>query len=351
MKETLEKALQNQLNRALKREPCLGVNVAVGDEANGWWSGAAGFLEPEAETPLPADALFYVYSITKTFTASRILQLAELGKLRLDDPVDVWLPDLKFPAAVTLRRLLNHTAGVPNHTELESYQRATYKNPSNPWSDEYVLELTCRRELDFEPGESWAYSNTGYMLLRKVIEAAAGRTYAREIEDSLVGPLGLANTYVAERIDDGWLVPGYDRYADNGSVMENVIARYHPGWCKTGLVVSTAEVTARFYAALFEGEVVGAEMLDGMLSCISIGFEAEAFFANPSYGFGLMIDPDSKYGRLAGHGGSGPGANTFAMHLPDFNGRRLTMAVFCNTFMEKHPFGLINDLLRVLERD
>ncbi len=72
------------------------------------------------------------------------------------------------------------------------------------------------------------------------------------------------------------------------------------------------------------------------------------FFNKLSYGLGVMIDPESDQGEKIGHGGDGPGYNTWVMHLPNFKGRKLTLAVFCNTSMGSHPFHLINDLLCVL---
>lgn len=67
------------------------------------------------------------------------------------------------------------------------------------------------------------------------------------------------------------------------------------------------------------------------------------------YGLGLMIDPGWEHGGLYGHGGDGPGYNTWAMHLPDFHGRRLSLAVFCNSSFAPHAFHLVNDLIRVLQ--
>lgn len=72
---------------------------------------------------------------------------------------------------MTLRRLLNHTSGVPDYTSLKEYLPSVKENPSIPWTHDKVIELTCSGKLDFEPGEGFYYSNTGYMLLYEVIEA------------------------------------------------------------------------------------------------------------------------------------------------------------------------------------
>ncbi len=350
MKADLAKALQEQLNQSLLFASCLGINVTINDDKNGFWSSASGYIDPGTKAPLPVDGQFYIYSITKTFTAVRLLQIVARNNVSLDDPIINWFPDLPFPSTITLRRLLNHTSGVPSYTSLNAYMPAVQQNPSDPWKYEQVEKLTCHGELDFDPGSRWSYSNTGYMLLLKLIERITGRTFAETVRESLVDPLELSRTYVAEDIDRGHLVPGYCRYLNEKCVMENVISRYHPGWCATGLVVSTTREIVQFYDALFSGKLIGLKMLDEMLTCVSIGEDAGRFFGKPSYGLGLMIDPESPYGECFGHGGDGPGYNTWAMYLPNFNGRKLTLAVFCNTSMAGHPFDLVNDLLDVLEK-
>ena len=85
-----------------------------------------------------------------------------------------------------------------------------------------------------------------------------------------------------------------------------------------------------------------------MQTLVDIGVR-QRWYRKACYGLGIMADPESKYGIKYGHGGDGPGYNTWATHLPDFCGRKLSMAVFCNTSMIEHPYGMISDLLRVLE--
>ncbi|AFZ18650.1 serine hydrolase domain-containing protein [Allocoleopsis franciscana] len=349
MKQSLKNALQDQLNQSLLFAPCLGINVTLKDEKHGYWTAASGFAEPKTRTPMSVDGQFYIYSITKTFTAIAILQLAQNQKLSLDEPVTNWLPDLPFPPSVTIRRLLNHTSGVPNYVSLETYLPAVEESPSVPWSYNKVLELTCHRKLDFEPGSSWRYSNTGYMLLLKVIEAVNGDTFANVLQNNIFNFLGLEKTYVATEIDTGDLVPGFSRELNSNRLMENVIPKYHPGWCATGVIVSTTSDVVQFYDSIFSEKLISAEQLGDMLQPILTDEPPSSFFRKPCYGLGVMLDPESEYGKKIGHGGGGPGYSTWVMHLTNFQGRKLTMAVFCNTSMGLYPLlSLTNDLLFVL---
>src|SRR5206468_2267838 len=108
------------------------------------------------------------YSITKTFTATLVLLLREEGRLSLDDPLSRWFPRIPQADRITLRQLLNHTAGVPDYGALRSYHEAVRSSPSTPWSFERFAAETFDRGLQFEPGSSWAYSNPGYMLLKRI---------------------------------------------------------------------------------------------------------------------------------------------------------------------------------------
>lgn len=349
MKQSIKNALQDLLNQSILFTPCLGVNVTIKDERHDSWTAASGFAEPQTRTLMPIDGQFYIYSITKTFTAVAILQLAQNQKLSLDEPVTQWLPELPFPSSVTIRRLLNHTSGVPNYASLEAYLPAVEESPSVPWSYNKLKELTCQGKLDFEPGSSWKYSNTGYMLLLKVIEAVSGDTFANVLQNNIFNPLGLEKTYVATEIDTGALVPGFSRELNSNRLMEDVISKYHPGWCATGVIVSTTSDVVQFYDSIFSEKLISTKQLGDMLQPILTDEPPSAFFGKPCYGLGVMLDPESEYGEKIGHGGGGPGYSTWVMRLTNFQGRKLTMAVFCNTSIGLYPMlSLTNDLLYIL---
>lgn len=348
MNPELKNVLQTQLERSLRFTGCLGVNVAINDEKHGFWLGSAGFSDIDATKNLDVNQLFYIYSITKTFTSVCLLRLAQDRLLDLDDAVSKYLPYISFPNSVTLRRLLNHTSGIPSYTSLDEYLPTVIENPSIPWNHKKVIELTCNGKLNFEPGEGFSYSNTGYMLLYKAIEAVTKKSFA-EVLQQIFSKLNLKNTYVAYEVDKkGILTPGYCRYLNSENEIENVIPRYHPDWCATGLIVSTVEDVVKFFDAVFSGKLLDTEYLQEMQTLVDIGVR-QRWYSKACYGLGIMADPQSKYGIKYGHGGDGPGYNTWAMHLPDFQGRKLSLAVFCNTSMTEHPYGMVSDLLRVLK--
>lgn len=348
MDSKLEDTLQAQLNQSLHFTGCMGVNIAINDEKHGVWLGSSGNSYLDAKKALGVNCSFYIYSITKTFVSVCLLRLAQDGLLDLDDPLTKWLPEMPFPDSVTLRSLLNHTSGIPSYTSLKDYLPAVRENASVPWTHEKVAELTCTGKLDFEPGEKWSYSNTGYMLLYEVIEAACGN-FAQALENNVFSVLDLQKTYVAHHVDTkGVLTPGYCRYLNSEGKIENVIPRYHPDWCATGLIASSAVEVVKFYDGIFSGKLLDVKQLKEMLTLVPTGTR-HPWYKKTCYGLGIMADPESRYGEMYGHGGDGPGYNLWAMHLPDFHGRKLTLAVFCNTSVSDHPYPMVDDLLRVLK--
>ncbi|HTJ10790.1 MAG TPA: serine hydrolase domain-containing protein [Dinghuibacter sp.] len=143
----------------------------------------------------PADVNFRLASVTKQFTAMAVLMLARQGRLKLDDSLRQWLPDIppRIAVGVTLRHLLTHSSGLPDYEDLIPKEQTTQ-----------VLDADVPRLLQhadtpfFRPGTRFRYSNTGFCLLALVIEKASGRPYAEYLKTNVFQPLGMTNTTVYE---------------------------------------------------------------------------------------------------------------------------------------------------------
>ena len=108
---------------------------------------------------------FLAYSITKTFTAALVLKFCEEGRLSLDDRLARWFPRIDRAEQITIRQLLNHTAGIPDYGGIRAYHDSVRAASLIPWSFERFASETFEKGLCFEPGQGWAYSNPGYMLI------------------------------------------------------------------------------------------------------------------------------------------------------------------------------------------
>lgn len=324
-----EIVLQQALERLAVTCGALGVTAAVRCDGLGAWTGSAGFGDLDKSVAMGTDASMPVYSITKTMTAICVVRLAETGALSLDDPISRWVPGLPFGDEVSLRQLLRHTSGVPNYSTIEEQVRALAESPGRAWSFDQFVESSCHRGLDFAPGAGWSYSNTGYMLLKRVVERANESSFGDAFAQHIGGPLGFSSTFA---IDDSFasLAPGFSRCFSSGRPAEDVRGVYDPGWCATGVVASTAAELCEMLHALFGGKLVLRGSLAQMIELCPVPGDHPPH-VTPSYGLGLMADPDGPFGSEFGHGGDGPGYGLRINHYPKMGERRVSLAVMCNT--------------------
>ena len=229
------------------------------------------------------DARYPIYSVTKTAVAAAVLLLVRDGAVELE-PV---------------RRLLDHTSGVRDYGLLPEYHQAVRTQPGLAWDDEEFLARTAAAGPQFEPGEGWAYSNTGYLLLRRLLDEHGGLA-------AFLPRLGLTDVTVAERPEDlSAAVPAPSALLLDG--VDDVRSVYDPRWVGHRTLLARAEDLVGFWRTL------PAETLDPE-TFVPIGFDAPGF-VRPSYGLGVMADPEHPLGIVVGHGGGGPGyaAGVFAL--------------------------------------
>lgn len=314
----LETQLSGILSSVVEARSVAGVAVATGAGA----PPQAVWL-PEARHDEPA---FLIYSLTKTFTAVLLLLLGEQGRLDLDDRLARWFPTIAEADRISLRQLLNHTAGVPDYGGLRAYHDELRATPSMPWSFERFAAETFDKGLRFEPGTGWAYSNPGYMLLKRIAEEVGGTTYASLIADRIARPLGLMSTFVPEALEDlVSLAPAASRALAADETPRDVRQHYHPGWVSHGVVASTPSEIVRFLDALFCRHLISEQSLHEMTTLVPVRVPSDAKtlaseppsrWGQPSYGLGLMGDPASPWGVVWGHNGGEPGYSTSAFHAP-----------------------------------
>jgi D-alanyl-D-alanine carboxypeptidase len=267
---------------------------------------------------------FLAYSITKTFTAALILKLCEERTLALEDRLASWFPDIANADRISIRQLLNHTSGIPDYGGIRKYHEDVRSSPSVPWTFERFAAETFRKGLLFDPGAGWAYSNVGYMLVKRIAEDVTAKSYRALIAD-LVFPLGLKRTFVAESLDDlATLAPGTSFLLSPDGSPREARTHYHPGWVSHGVVASTASECILFMDALFKGHVISRDSLREMLELVDLSDgpdgDSPLRAVKPGYGLGVMGDPESPWGRAFGHNGGGPCYSASAFHTFDHGG-------------------------------
>lgn len=288
------------------------------------------FADLARTRPLSADARFPLYSVAKIVLAVAALRLVEAGRLGLDAPIRASVPEVDLPEGVTLRRLLDHTAGLPDYGAMPDYNADLKADPTRPWTTDRFLARTLPLGLRFPPGKGWAYSNVGYLLVRLAIERVTGEALGEALAGLVFRPLGLQRTAVAASLADVRdVTPGWSAELDDDGGLHDVARRYHPGWVSHGLIVSTAPEVARIVDGLFGGRLLAPATLAQMLDAVDVPGD-HPLIARPGYGLGLMVDRGAAVGPAAGHGGEGPGFSTAAWCATDAAGRRRTAVALAN---------------------
>jgi len=220
-----------------------------------------GMAQMDLGIPVAPEQVFEIGSVTKQFTASLVLRLAEQGKLALSDPITKFFPQMSFGGAtVTLEQLLSHTSGVPNYTDMPEWIPRWREDMSR----ETLFALFEDKPLDFPPGTLWNYSNSGFILLGGVIEKVTGKSYEEVVEQELFLPLGMKDS----------------RYGHQEEIVRGRVAGYvkgPEGWANApylsltqpfsaGSLMSTVDDLARWSDALERGKVISPASRDRMFT-------------------------------------------------------------------------------------
>jgi CubicO group peptidase (beta-lactamase class C family) len=271
-------------------------------------SAGYGFANLELKSPATPETVYELGSLTKQFTAAAVMLLVEEGKVDLNDSVTNYFPDA--PASwkgITVRHLLTHTSGIQNHVGapgfMDRFKTDLLFNtsPSLPELTRMFYELP----LEFEPGETWAYDNTGFILLGLMIEKVSGKDYFTFLSERLFKPLGMnATVSTNPKPITPNRASGYDRVA-NGTFENRGILM--PGIAlSAGSVISTVSDMAKWHAALNSVKILKPSSLKQMWSVTRTNDGSIAPF---DYGFGWFID-DFNGHRIVQHSGGTPGFST-----------------------------------------
>lgn len=296
--------------------PGVAMLVARGDTV--LFRGARGRADIELGVPLSPDQVFRIASVTKMFTAATVMKLAGQGKLSLDDPLAKYFPAIPGAAQITLRQLLNHTAGISDKSVMP--QPGVFRREVDTAT--HLAEIG-KRQPDFPSGTRWAYSNAGYIVLGAVIEKVTGEAWHVTLQKQLLDPLGLQHT----------------RYGDTAALIAGRVAGYttdNPGHQVTnaafisasvpaaaGALVSTLDDLRLWMRALASGRAVGRDGFQGM-----IAMTPDLPGASPAHRYGLgMYLWRVRGSAMIGHTGQIDGFASAVGYLPKED---LTVVVLAN---------------------
>jgi CubicO group peptidase (beta-lactamase class C family) len=269
---------------------------------------AGGAADVRAGQECTLQTRFQIASVSKQFTATAAMMLAESGTITLDDPVERWLPGC--PAhwrQVTLHHLLTHTAGIRHWDDTPGF------DPAEPMNPAARLRLMLEAPLLAGPGTGWRYSSPGYVLAGHILERACGQPYAEFLADQIFVPLRLSST-------TGGAVPAAAAIARghrNGQPIGSWDLREMPG---TGDICSTAGDVARFITAVHSGALLTSGSTRALCTAHTPagdqGAGESSWITVEGYGYGHFVGTIG--GRTAYfHPGDNPGYQSFSAWLPE----------------------------------
>ena len=280
------------------------------------WVGASGQSDRFTGRFMRSTDKFRAASLTKTFTATVILQMAEEGLLGLDDRIEFYLEqdivdsiciigDESYGFLITIRMLLSHRSGINDFAD-ETFYARLYANPNRFWYPVDLVRYAIRMGdalfiPDLIPANEYSYSNTNYILLGMIIEERTGRPYHQVLRERIYDRVGMPNTYLAERENiPPTIASGYDGDNDVSSF------NYSFEWADAG-IVTTTEDASRFLNALMSGQLFSSP-------------STLAEMKNPNgYGLGLQARITTSGALGYGHFGESLGFVSFMMYVPSLN--------------------------------
>ncbi|WP_327588430.1 beta-lactamase family protein [Nonomuraea sp. NBC_00507] len=279
------------------------------------WFGSAGVADTATGRPRTPQEQFRVGSITKTFTATLVLQLAAEYRLSLDDTVEQWLPGLvqgngHDGSKITIRQLLNHTSGIFAYT-LDEGMLESYWTPKlmehrfDKLTPEDLVKIAVSHPADFEPGQDWGYSNTNFVLAAMIIEKAAGMSYADAVAYRIARPLKLTGTY-APGSETGFRGPHTSSYSKlmlpEADAPAHDVTELSPSYAfGVGEIISTAADLGTFLGALLKGWLLPPAQQTEMFTMTPV--PDGKWLDGYSYGLGISSVTLPCGTTVYGHGG------------------------------------------------
>lgn len=296
------------LNQSVNAKHFVGVSAGVMINGKVDWKGAAGLADQKQQLPVNTEMLFRTASIAKPMTSAAILQLVEKGLIDLNAPVSTYIEDFpktEFSSEITIKRLLNHTAGIDGYQKRESENKTFYPTLTE------AMNVFIDRPLVGTPGEVYQYSSYGFVVLGVVIERVSGMSYSEYMKTNIWDKAGMTNT-------------GVVKY---GETLENQVSLYHrnnKGKIKPGTendlsnrlpgggFYSNVSDLLKFGNALMDGTLISSASFEQMLT--SGGVET----GGNAYGLGLYLYGENpKHGNVAGHTGEQTGTASVLILMPE----------------------------------
>ena len=279
------KKIDDYFNTLEKNNEFMG-SIAVSQNGEIVYSKVVGFLDVENKVKADHKTKYRIGSITKTFTSVMVLKGVELGKIDLTQTIDKYFPAIKNSEKISIKHLLNHQSGIHNFTD-DIYPFGWELHPK---SKKEMLETISKAGNDFEPGSRTGYSNSNYILLTFILQESFKKTYKELLEELIVQPIGLENTYFGGKINTKNNESKSYKFANKWQVNAETDISIPLG---AGGITSTSSDLVKFSDALFAGKLITPESLKAMKTFrdkLGLGLFKTPFYEIEGFGHAGDID-------------------------------------------------------------
>jgi D-alanyl-D-alanine carboxypeptidase len=321
-------SLQPKLAAKMRELRVPGAIMLVDVPGQGSWQTSMGVGNIDTNTLIRTTDHMRIGSVTKTFTATVVLQLVDEHKLGLDDPIGRYVPQVPNGANITVRQLLNMTSGLFNITEDDRLNRSVDAQPEKVWTDEEQLPIAFTHPPYFPPGDGFHYSNTNYLLLGMIAEQVGGAPLAELMRQRIFDRLGMRDTMLPPRGSTAIPEPHQRGYTYGSNVELNTAYHAAQAGDKAAAEVKAAPdakptdatkwSTSVAYAAgaaistVNDMRIWAKALTIGQMLSAPTQRERLQFGTERNYGLGV----DRSIGGLIGHNGAVPGFQTFVGYQP-----------------------------------
>lgn len=308
-----QKEQLDSLFTSLFEQKMFNGNVLIADKGKIIFEKSFGWANEATKQPINSSTVFELASVSKQFTAMGIVLLEKQKKLKYDDKISRYIPELAFYGNITIQNLLHHTSGLPDYMELFEEKWDKTKFAVN---QDIVNELVKHQpKLHFLPGEKYEYSNTGYALLGLIIEKVSKKSFGQFLSEHIFTPLKMKNTLVYRRrfapktiknYAHGYIIDSLGNKVLPDSFGKEYYTYYLDGIVGDGMVNSTVKDLLKWDRALYSNKLVNDK--DRKI-IFSKGKTNDG--KTVDYGLGWAVLENKKYGTIVNHSGGWAGYITF----------------------------------------
>lgn len=292
----------------------LNGNLLIAEKGKIIYNKSFGYANEETKQKLNENSIFELASCSKQFTAMAIMILKEKGKLKLEDTISKFIPELANYKNITVRNLVNHTSGLPDYMVLMDSLFDKSKIATN--KDIIALFSKVQPKILFEPNTKYEYSNTGYALLASIIEKASGQTYADFLKNNIFKPLKMKQSFVYNRRFAPKKINNYalgyiysdslKKYILPDNLPETNMVIWLDGIVGDGCVNSTVNDLLKWDRALYTHKLLSKQGMEELFQVATLNDQSKT-----NYGFGWIIEDNADFGKIVSHSGGWPGYATY----------------------------------------